>query len=126
MDLNRQNPKEKYPGGVRLLKLVIRAVYRQLSTSFYLALAMIFALVLGVSGFDDLSNPKQIAFTMTLFVVFFGAIVYRAMVEALEIARDFRKEKDVLMQKVFARDDFASDLGKSVAGQNSKSTGPEL
>ena len=40
MDPNLQNPKEKYPGGGRLLKLVIRAVYRQLPTSFYLALAM--------------------------------------------------------------------------------------
>ena len=125
MDPDLHNTNEGRLGRFGLFLLVIRAVFRRLPTSFYLAVATILALVLGVSGFDDLQNAKRIAFTMTLFVVFFGAVVYRALVEALEISRNFRKEQDVLMQKVFTRDDFASDLGKRVSEQESESTGPD-
>lgn len=125
MDPDLHNTNQGRLGRFRLFLLVIGAVFRRLPTSFYLALATILALVLGVSGFDDLQNPKRIAFTMTLFVVFFGAVVYRALIEALEISRNFRKEQDVLMQKVFTRDDFASDLGKRVSEQESESTGPD-
>lgn len=120
MEPELQYTKEGRPGGFRLLSLVIRTVFRRLPTSVYLALAMIVALVLGVSGFEDLENPERIASTMTLFIVFFGAVVYRALIEALGITRRFRKEQDVLMQKVFARDDFATDLGRRVVEEESR------
>ena len=94
---------------------IVRAGFLSLPISFYLALAIICALLLGRSGFTDLYNPKQLALTLTMFVIFFGAVIYRSVVDAIEIARNYQKENDSLMQNVFTRDDFASDLGKRVA-----------
>ena len=89
-------------GRVGFVLIVIRAVMRQLPISFYLAIATIAALVLGVSGLRDLQNPRQLAFTLSLFVLFFGAVIYRALMEAFDMARQYRKERDALLPSVFA------------------------
>lgn len=94
---------------------------RELPISFYLMLAIVLALVLGASGFEDLENPKRLAFTLTLFTVFFAVVVYRAVVDALEIARRFFREKDEVFHHVFSRDDFSAQLGDRVAERESKS-----
>ena len=121
MNSGEFNNKEQRHGRIRLIFRVIYTLFRRLPISFYLAIAMIAALVLGVSGFDDLQNPKRLAFTMALFVLFFGAVVYRAFIEALDMARKYRKENDTLMHTVFTRDNFSSSLGERVAERDSQS-----
>lgn len=92
-------------------RLFVRSAVRriaELPISFYLILAIIIVLLLGLKGFRDLTDPRQIAFTVTLFVLFFGAITYRALVDAFEIARKYHRERDDLMVSIFRSDDTSA------------------
>lgn len=88
----------------------LRRRVRELPISFYLILAIIGALILGVTGFTDMSDPRKLAFTLTLFIVFFGAVSYRALVDAVDIYRDYHREHSSLLSDVLRRDGFAGEL----------------
>jgi len=98
----------------------LRRHVRELPISFYLMLAIVLALLLGASGFEDLENPKRMAFTLTLFTVFFAVVAYRAIVDAMGIARRFYRENNGVFHHVFSRDDFSAQLGDRVAERESK------
>ena len=83
---------------------------RQLPISFYLILAIIAALLLGVTGFTDLDNPRKLAFSLTLFVIFFGAVIYRALIDAADIYRDYHRKNVTLLSDVMERDGFSRQL----------------
>ena len=88
----------------------LRRRFRELPISFYLILAIIVALLLGVTGFAHMGDPRRMAFTLTLFVVFFGAITYRALIDAVDIYRDYHRERRSLLSNVLERDGFAGQL----------------
>lgn len=106
------------PPKTRLTRIVFESLARRLPMlpfSFYLILAIIVVLLLGLKGFQNLSDPNHIAFTMTVFVIFFAAVVYRAIVDAVEIARKYRQEHDQLLSSVLSRDNLSEVLGQRVA-----------
>ena len=89
---------------------IIQELFHRLPVSFYLLLATIVMLLLGVKGFTDLEDPRKLAFTMVVFMIFFAAVVYRALVDAVDIARKHFREDGALMNDVFERDGFSTAL----------------
>lgn len=106
---NRPQPYHEKRISVLVIKSLARRI-RELPISFYLILAIIAALLLGVTGFVNLDDPRRLAFTLTLFVVFFGAVSYRAMVDAIDIYRDYHRKHSALLSDVMQRDGFAEEL----------------
>lgn len=100
-------------------------LFRRLPVSFYLLLAIIVMLLLGVNGFRDLDDPRRLAFSLTVFLVFFGAVVYRAMIDGVDIARKHLREEGSLMKDVFERDDFAETLHERVKASEQKNHSAE-
>lgn len=101
------------PVRIVLIK-TFQELFRRLPVSFYLLLAIIVMLLLGVNGFRDLEDPRRLAFSLTVFLVFFGAVVYRAMIDGVDIARKHLREEGTLMKDVFERDGFAEELHERV------------
>ena len=101
----------------------VRELFRRLPMSFYLILAIILMLVLGAPGFADLDDPRKLAFTMVVFLIFFGAVVYRALIDAFDIARKHYREGATLISDVFERDGFAQQLHEKLAEQETKNDG---
>ena len=67
-------------------------------------------LLIGVKGLSDLHDPRKLAFTTLVFTIFFAAVVYRALMDAIDIARKHYHEQGALMTDVFKRDDFSKKL----------------
>ncbi len=115
MDKNTDESPRTRVSVYTVLVKALQELPRRLPISFYLILAIIVMLLLGVNGFSDLDNPRRLAFTMVLFLVFFGAIVYRALIDAIDIARKHHRERNTLISDVFERDGFAKDLHQRVS-----------
>ena len=109
---------------------VVQELFHRLPVSFYLLLAIIVMLLLGIKGFSDLEDPRKLAFTMVVFMIFFAAVVYRALVDAVDIARKHFREDGTLMNDVFERDGFSTTLNRrqqktEKTNQDSTKTPPE-
>ncbi len=83
--------------------------------SFYLLLAMVVMLLLGSQIFHVKDDPKQFALFLSLYFLFFFVLIFRAILDAFDIARDHFREKERLVIETFAADGFADKLGTSVA-----------
>ena len=83
--------------------------------SFYLLLAMIVMLLLGARIIQIRDDPQQFALFLSLYFVFFFVLIFRAVLDAFEIARDHFRKKEMLFSETFAADGFADRLGSSVA-----------
>lgn len=83
--------------------------------SFYLLLAMIVMLFLGGRILEVMDDPKQFVLFLSLYFVFFFVLMYRAILDAFDIARDHFRKKEELFRETFAGDGFADRLGRSVA-----------
>ena len=116
-------PKGASENGIPYRVIFIKTfkeLFRRLPVSFYLILAIIVMLVLGVPGFSDLEDPRKLAFSMVVFLVFFGAIVYRALMDAIDIARKHYRDDTTLISDVFERDGFAQHMHEKLADQDNE------
>lgn len=107
------DPYEPLKSRVSFFTLAIKVLQelpRRLPISFYLILAIILMLLLGVKGFSQLNDPRQLAFTLAVFMIFFAAVIYRALIDAIDIARKHYREEGALLSDVFERDDFSQQL----------------
>lgn len=120
MNKGTNDSRRKHLSQWTVLLLALRELPRRLPLSFYLILAIILILVLGVKGFSELHDPKRLAFMMVIFLVFFAAVMYRALIDAVDITRKHYREEGSLMNEVFDRDDFAQDLRQRVNDESKK------
>ena len=83
--------------------------------SFYLLLAMVVMLLLGSQIVYVKDDPKQFAIFLSLYFLFFFVLIFRAIMDAFDIARVHFRKKERLFIETFAADGFADKLGTSVA-----------
>ncbi len=83
--------------------------------SFYLLLAIIVVLLLGLQIVHVRDNPRQFAFLLSLLFIFFFAVMVRAIVDFGEITRTHFAERHKLYRTTLGEDEFVSELGRRVA-----------
>ncbi len=99
-----------------------RRAFRELNArrpfSVYLLLAILIVVLLGSQIVYVREDPKRFASFLTLNFVFFFLVLYRAIVDFFEIARNHFREKESLFRSTIGEPEFAQELGKSVAEKN--------
>ncbi|MCH8204844.1 MAG: hypothetical protein IID09_06740 [Candidatus Hydrogenedentes bacterium] len=93
----------------------VRRSARERPVSFYLLLAMVVMLVLGGQIVYVKDNPKQFAIFLSLYFLFFFVLIFRAVLDAFDIARRHFRKRESLFKETFAADGFAERLGNRVA-----------
>ena len=85
--------------------------------SFYLMLAIIVVLLLGlqIANYRDPDNAAKFALVLSAMFVFFFVVLWRASVEMMEIIRRSYREERELFQSTLGNREFAEELGKRVA-----------
>lgn len=82
--------------------------------SFWLLLAILAVVVLGVQIVYARDNPKQFAFYLSLLFVFFLVVIARALWDALEIARDHFRDREAVFRSTLGDSTFVRELGERV------------
>lgn len=100
----------------------MRSSAKSRPVSFYLLLAMIVMLFLGARIVQVMDDPKQLVLYLSLYFFFFFVLIFRAILDAFDIARDHFRKKEGLFRETFAADGFADRLGSSVARNNEDSS----
>ena len=114
----RGKASEGEPKQVMSLGMHVRNAWRNISehrpTSFYLLLAIIVVLLLGLQIAEYRENPKQSVFVLCCLFVFFFAVMVFAVLEAGQIIRRNLKEKREIWQTTLGEEEFLTELGKRV------------
>ena len=79
--------------------------------SFYLLLAIPIVLLLGSRMVEVQNAPKQFAFYLAVFFVFFLVLVQRALIDFIEIVRHQYKEHKHIFRSTLGDTDFTARLG---------------
>ena len=87
---------------------------RRRPVSFYLLLAMIVVLLLGLQIADYRDNPKMFVLILSSFFVFFFAVMVYAILEAGQIIRGSIKEEHELYRSTLGDEKFISELSERV------------
>lgn len=88
--------------------------------SFYLLLAIIVALLLGLQIVHVKESPRQFAFLLSLLFIFFFAVMVRAIVDFGEITKRHVSEREKLYRTTLGDDEFVSELGRRVSENRDK------
>lgn len=83
--------------------------------SFYLLLAIIVVLLLGLQMAALRDSPRQFAFVLSLMFIFFGAVMVFAVLEFGEIVRKHLRERRELFRSTLGEPEFIAELGKKVS-----------
>ena len=105
----------------KTLWMHIRNAWEKISASqpvsFYLLLAIIVVLVLGLQIVHFRDDPRRFAFFMTLFLIFFFAVLVRAIVDFIEIVKQWFTERERLYRLTLGEKNFVDKLGRGVEEQ---------
>lgn len=88
---------------------------RRPTVSLLLMGAIVIVVLFGVQVVYIRDDPKHMAFFLSLNFIFFIVVLYRAIMECLEIARDHFREKEQLFRSTLGDEEFIADLGRRVA-----------
>lgn len=106
------------PKEVKTLGMHVRKAWRTISearpTSFYLLLAIVIVLLLGLQIAEYRENPKHSVFVLVCLFVFFFAVMVFAVLEAGQIVRRHLRERRELWQTTLGEEEFLSELSKRV------------
>jgi hypothetical protein len=83
--------------------------------SAYLLIAIVVVLLLGQQIVYVRSDPRRYAFFLSLLFVFFFVVIFRAVIDCVEIAKRHFSEREKLFQTTIGEKDFAAELGRRVA-----------
>jgi len=83
--------------------------------SFYLLLAIIAVMLLGLQMARYRDDPLRFALVLSGMFIFFIVVVWRASVEAMEIIRESYREEREVYRSTLGKREFAEELGKRVA-----------
>ena len=98
----------------RVRHIMGRSAPKNRPMSFYLLPAMVVMLLLGGQIVYVRDDPKQFAIFLSLYFLFFFVLIFRAILDAFDIARDHFRKSERLFTETFAADGFAEKLGTSV------------
>lgn len=103
---------------VKGLSTHIRKVWRDIRqarpVSFYLLIAMVIVLLLGVQMADYRDDPWRFALVLSLMFVFFFVAMIRAVIDCGEIVRRHLAERRELYRTTLGDEEFMSELGRRV------------
>jgi hypothetical protein len=99
--------------GAHLLR-AFREAHARRPASFYLLLAIPLVMLLGFHMVLFTGNPKRFAFILSLLFIFFGVAVFRALLDAIEIARSHFSGQRQVFRETLGDDDFMRTLGERV------------
>lgn len=106
------------PKPVMTLGMHVRKVWKDLSrgrpASFYLLLAIIVVMVLGLQIAQYRDDPKRSVFVLCCLFVFFFAVMVFAVLEAGQIVRRHLHDKRELWRSTLGEEQFLAELGKRV------------
>ncbi len=88
---------------------------RSRPVSFYLVFAILAVVLLGSQVVYIKDDPKRFAFFLSLNFIFFLVVVYRALIDFMEILRGHFKERNDLYRATLGDEEFTAKLGRSVA-----------
>lgn len=83
--------------------------------SSYLLLAILAVALLGVQFVHIRDDPRKFAFFLSLNFIFFFVVLFRALVDFFEIARDHFRERERLFRTTLGDEEFVEQLGRRVA-----------
>lgn len=83
--------------------------------SFYLLFAIVAVLLLGGQIYFIQDDPKQFAFFLSLYFIFFFVVIFRAILDVFDIARQHIRERERVFSSTIGDPEFAEELGRSVA-----------
>jgi len=86
----------------------------QRPVSFFLLIAITVALLFGLQFVYVRENPKQFAFLLSIYFVFFSVVIFRAILDAFDILREHIRERERVFRETFGGDEFAAELGERV------------
>jgi len=89
----------------------LRRANAERPVSFYLLLAIPVVLLLGLRMTEVQNAPKQFAFYLTAFFIFFLVIMQRALIDFIEIVRRHHREHKTIFSNTFGDTDFSARLG---------------
>lgn len=111
-----QGPPDGEPKPVMTLGMHVRRAWRTISerrpTSFYLLLAIVVVLLLGLQIAEYRENPARSVFVLCCLFVFFFAVMVFAVLEAGQIVRRHLKERRELWQSTLGEEKFLAELGE--------------
>ena len=85
------------------------------TVSLLLMAAIVVVVLFGVQIVYIRDDPKHLAFFLSLNFIFFFVVLYRALVECLEIVRDHFRETEQVFRSTLGDEEFIADLGRRVA-----------
>ena len=92
-----------------------RRISKARPASFYLLLVVLLVMVLGVRIVYSRQDPSKFALYLSLFFVFFFAVLVRAIVDFFEILKCHFRERERLFGITLGDGEFAEELGRRVA-----------
>ncbi|MCC6486996.1 MAG: hypothetical protein IT364_05805 [Candidatus Hydrogenedentes bacterium] len=102
------------------LRRAFKEAHRRRPVSFYLLLAIIVALLLGLQIVHVKENPRQFALLLSLLFIFFFAVMVRAIVDFGDIFRRHLSEHEKVFKTTLGEEEFVSELGKRVSEKQEK------
>jgi hypothetical protein len=114
--MNQGDPINDPPKTVwHYVKQGLRRQHARRPVSFYLMLAIIVVLLLGLQMAKYREDAQRFALVLSCMFIFFFLVVWRASVEFMDIIRrGYREERDLFRNTLGSRE-FAEELGKRVA-----------
>ena len=91
--------------------------------SVYLILAMFAVVLLGAQIAFVRDDPKRFALFLSLNFIFFFVVMYRAIVDALEIFRRHFRARENLYQETIGEESFVSELGRRTSEEEQRKAG---
>lgn len=117
-DPDKQEPLDGEFKPVKSLWTHVQNANRRISefrpTSFYLLIAIIVVLLLGLQIAEYRENPARSTFVLGLLFLFFFAVMVFAVLEAGQIVRRSLREKRELWQSTLGEEAFLTELSKRV------------
>ncbi|MEA3364559.1 MAG: hypothetical protein U9Q79_02875 [Candidatus Hydrogenedentes bacterium] len=114
--MNKHDPVNDPPSSLwAVFKEAFRRQNARRPLSFYLMLAIIVVLLLGLQMARYRDDPWRFALVLSAMFIFFVIVVWRASVEAMDIIRQGYREERELYRRTLGSREFAEELGKRVA-----------
>ncbi|MCP4642861.1 MAG: hypothetical protein GY851_20605 [bacterium] len=103
----------------KTLWMHVCSAYRRIlashTVSFYLVFAIFIVMLLSTQIVNVRHNPHRFAWVLILLFLFFFAVLYRAVVDLVEIARDHFRDRERVFQATLGDREFMEELGQKVA-----------
>ncbi len=109
-----QTDEKQARGWLGYLWRTVRDAQGRRPLSFYLLLAIPLVMLLGLHLLLDRSDPKRMALGLTLFVVFFGVLMLRAIMDIFDIGRRRLREQRTSFRETIGETAFTEELGRRV------------